>query len=749
MATVEAYTPAGVTSVPSAPVLASPANGSTGVSINPTLSWNASTGAASYRLQVSADSTFVTTSYDTSGITATSKIISGLSYQVKYYWRANATGAAGTSGWSSVWNFTTIFNPTPTVVTTYSATSVGQTTATLNGVVNPNGISTTVQFAYGTTTSYKDTATAAQSPVTGSSNVNVSTNITGLTPNTLYHFKCLATNSNGVKSGADSTFTTLNINVQPPPTVSTLSAASVSSTSSTLNGTVNANGSSSTVQFDYGTSTSYGTIVTASQSPVTGSSNVNVSANISNLTSYTLYHFRVQATNSGGTSSGSDMTFTTNFIYPSSFSLSQSYTFSDPTQSSSYKLIGLPGNLNASLTQLITGTAKQDWDAYYDNGSTSNYLIEYDGSSNFTFKPGNGFWIISKNGINISQTVNTVTLNSDNSYSILLHSGWNIISNPFNNSVVWDSVLSANSLSSSSNSNSIIYSWNAAWSEPGTFDPYNGYYFYNKDSLASIKIPYNPNGAIGKSLSKAAAFYENDGTSSLRLSLNAGGKEKSYVIISIDSTSSNDYDNHDILAPPGDFEDAGMAIYNEKLSIAYKYLLKESRPMTGNGQAFDINITDKQKEQLTLKSEGVSNFTGSEVYLADIYSAKIYNMKESNSITLNPVQQAEYQILIGNANFIKAEEAEILPTEYKLYQNYPNPFNPNTTIEYSIPKTSNVILKVYNILGKEAAVLVNGQQTAGNYRVVFPSKGGYASGVYFYRIQAGSFVQTKKLLLLK
>jgi hypothetical protein len=99
-----------------------------------------------------------------------------------------------------------------------------------------------------------------------------------------------------------------------------------------------------------------------------------------------------------------------------------------------------------------------------------------------------------------------------------------------------------------------------------------------------------------------------------------------------------------------------------------------------------------------------------------------------------------------------------LSKEYNLAQNYPNPFNPSTIITYSVPKTCLVTLKVYNILGKEVATLVNGQKTAGNYSVQFSAKGGsapggnagnLASGIYFYRMQSGNFVQTKKLILLK
>jgi hypothetical protein len=89
-----------------------------------------------------------------------------------------------------------------------------------------------------------------------------------------------------------------------------------------------------------------------------------------------------------------------------------------------------------------------------------------------------------------------------------------------------------------------------------------------------------------------------------------------------------------------------------------------------------------------------------------------------------------------------------LPTSYSLSQNYPNPFNPTTTIEFALPKSGNVSLVVYDILGREVTHLVNGELQAGYHKVEFNASS-LASGVYFYRIEAGSFVNVKKLMLLK
>ena len=85
---------------------------------------------------------------------------------------------------------------------------------------------------------------------------------------------------------------------------------------------------------------------------------------------------------------------------------------------------------------------------------------------------------------------------------------------------------------------------------------------------------------------------------------------------------------------------------------------------------------------------------------------------------------------------------------FKLDQNYPNPFNPTTSIKFELPKSSHISLSVYDVLGREVSVLVNEKMEAGIHEVKFDGAN-VASGVYFYRLQTGDLVQSKRLLLLK
>ncbi len=216
---------------------------------------------------------------------------------------------AGTSGQTLTVNASNIpvwknASVAPTA-STQAVSNVLMNSVTINGNVNANGFSATVDFEYGTTTSYGSIVEAIQSPVIGSTATNVSASIVTLA-NTTYHFRIKTANSVGVTYGNDMSFTTSG----QAPTATTLDAIK-SSLAATLNGSVNANGYSTTISFEFGTSTSYGTTITPTQSTVAGNSSTNVYAIVTGLTANTTYHFRVKANNTIGTTYGSDMTILT------------------------------------------------------------------------------------------------------------------------------------------------------------------------------------------------------------------------------------------------------------------------------------------------------------------------------------------------------------------------------------------------------------------------------------------------------
>jgi hypothetical protein len=110
------------------------------------------------------------------------------------------------------------------------------------------------------------------------------------------------------------------------------------------------------------------------------------------------------------------------------------------------------------------------------------------------------------------------------------------------------------------------------------------------------------------------------------------------------------------------------------------------------------------------------------------------------------LKQIDFDGQFEYSNVIEVDAG--LPKVFALEQNYPNPFNPSTTIRYQLPVASEVKLEVYDVLGKKIATLVNERQSAGSYQVVWNASG-LSSGTYFYRLQAGTFVETKKMIMVK
>ncbi len=180
---------------PAAPTLSSPANGATGVSTSPTLSWNASSGAASYTAQVSTDPGFATFVYNQSGITGTSTNVTGLAGNTVYYWRVNATNAGGTSAFSSTWSFTTAAGSPPAAPSLSSplngATNVSRT-PTLTWNASSGAVSYTAQVS---TDPGFATFVYNQSGIT-----STSTTVSGLGSRITYYWRVSATNTFGTSA---------------------------------------------------------------------------------------------------------------------------------------------------------------------------------------------------------------------------------------------------------------------------------------------------------------------------------------------------------------------------------------------------------------------------------------------------------------------------------------------------------------------------------------------------------------------
>jgi len=198
------------------------------------------------------------------------------------------------------------FSVNPLVVTT-PASAIGFTTASLNGTINASNATVTSGFEYGLTAAYGTAVAGVPATVTGSTVTTTTAALTGLTPCTLYHFRATGVSGAVTVNGNDLTFNSGNAS----PTCTPIPATLITATTATINGTVAANGLPTTVTFDYGLTVAYGTNVPVPGTLTGGVIATFVNTALSGLLPGTLYHYRVNGTNSCGTTNSADMTFTT------------------------------------------------------------------------------------------------------------------------------------------------------------------------------------------------------------------------------------------------------------------------------------------------------------------------------------------------------------------------------------------------------------------------------------------------------
>ncbi|MCW9066479.1 MAG: T9SS type A sorting domain-containing protein, partial [Ignavibacteriaceae bacterium] len=144
------------------------------------------------------------------------------------------------------------------------------------------------------------------------------------------------------------------------------------------------------------------------------------------------------------------------------------------------------------------------------------------------------------------------------------------------------------------------------------------------------------------------------------------------------------------------------------------------------------------------------NFSGGDTLITLYQNSndQFFKIYFSQLITNISVDPNNWVVDFSNIIHTEIEDDQPKIESFYLSQNFPNPFNSITTIKYDVPEKNRVMLKIYNVLGKELVTLIDEEKAAGNYEIKFESKG-FSSGIYFYKMQAGNFEESKKMILLR
>ncbi|KKS82263.1 MAG: Peptidase M23 [Candidatus Wolfebacteria bacterium GW2011_GWC1_43_10] len=406
---------------------------------------------------------------------------------------------------------------TAPTVQTYGATNIFNNAATFNGYVNSNGYQTTYYFEYGTNTSFGST-TSSQ---TTTSSTNVSYTVSGLSSNTTYYFRLVAYNSYGTVYGS-----TLNFNTSGSggstntPSVQTTSATNVYQNSATLNGEINPNGYQTTYYFEYGTGSSLG-MTTSYQTVDPYNYNRFASYQLSNLSQYTTYYFRLVAYNSYGTVYGSILNFNTGNYYYSGGSVTVSTDQAKNVTASSAVLWGL------ASTNQNTGTA------WFEYGSSATSLTSR--SSSITIFTSSYY-----SSVNLTPTfwatVSGLSNNTTYYYRAALQNGGNTVYGQIVSFTTSGSYTTPYTYYDPNYYTIPKYVYSDTYTLPtgGQASPYTNYYdYYGSPYNYSVSyVPYNQYVYSGAP-SPALTYYDTNSNPSLQASVLGVTGNKSLTILGV------------------------------------------------------------------------------------------------------------------------------------------------------------------------------------------------------------------------
>ncbi len=435
--------------------------------------------------------------------------------------------------------------------------------------------------------------------------------------------------------------------------------------------------------------------------------------------------------------------------YPSTVEVSFTRTFGSVDAAENYRLVALPGEVDRSLAATVAGEAGDAWQAFWDDGSDTDFFQTYTNSDRFDFRPGRGFWLLSSTNWTVAETFPTVSL-TDGTTTIPLHDGWNIISNPFDVDVAWSTVEGANG-----GMLQPIWAWDgAAFDEAATFTSARqgeAFYFLNQGGLDALTLPYEPASAPASDAQEAAA------STTLHLSARADGQDVSRVWLGTAPGASAGRDAHDVVAPPMAFQSTALYALPpgaDTTASRRARLALDARASGTVNHTFDLMLHASPGTAIDLRLEARSAFSDANVILVDLAAGTTYDLRATPSVALTPTHgQTALRVLVGDEAFVAAERENLLPETLRLHPNYPNPFRSSTTLTYDLPNASTVRVSVYDVLGRRVQVLVDERKEAGRHTVRWDGRGAsgqpLASGIYFVRLRAGDRQLTRRLTLVR
>jgi hypothetical protein len=450
------------------------------------------------------------------------------------------------------------------------------------------------------------------------------------------------------------------------------------------------------------------------------------SASKSGFTAGTKYFWRARGGSVGVWGPWSTTrSFTLMGAYPSSYNVVQSINF--PTRQnkgefvpSDYRLIGIPGNSGKPINSFLPGSNETDWRVSWDNGNASNFIVRFDGSSTFNFTTGRGFWVLKNGPMQISTSASTASLNASQEAVVPLHSGWNIVTNPFDQSVNWAVVKTTNAITDP------LYSYNGSFNIASSMTPCEGYYLFNTSGLASIRVPL---AALAKPDISTSADYA---TWRITIGLRTGERETATASMALvpEGTKSN------LRVPraPGD----QPMVYFERpvLDPDFPLYATDERENISGTESWSFSVQAPRNQPATLVFHGLGSLPADlAVFLWSEDALQASDLRRDSVYRFAPhTADSKFSVMVGAREKIDQQLQGLVPTSVALGNPFPNPFNPTITVPVDVPVSGEVSIVVHDILGASVRTLQSGTLATGRHWFVWDARDeggrGVASGTY-------------------
>ncbi len=415
--------------------------------------------------------------------------------------------------------------------------------------------------------------------------------------------------------------------------------------------------------------------------------------------------------------------------------------YPDGVPSKKWRMISFPGSINDS----IINNGKDDDHVFYQwDDSNSEWVIPD------VVRRAEAYWFKHSYDNSIPFKSDSGRAISLQPYKIELKQGWNMIGSPFASIVEFEA---------NSNAVSDLYyfgdsangdGWSVVFNE---MHPWAGYAVHSNSDTSSITLKPFPNESLNRSSGKKL-----DQEWIIQFLVKEENSFDNSILIGREQFAFDDIDNSDTPMLPKIEKGINAALFlNGQESKKYSSDFRSIDEING---VWDLQIlSEKSVNNIELIAKDIISLPdGVSIAILDVQRRIVFTSIFSRKIIFDKIGGLEYEfkVVVGESGYVDQmikDLLEFIPNNFSLSKNYPNPFNPVTNLDFSIPKRSNVTLRVFNMMGQEVVTLINEKKSYGNYSISWnglDTKGvNVASGVYFAELRTRNARSITKMLLLK